>query len=104
MLLHSSLHDVDLAQTLPRHTLLSHVRARYRVSLLLLQGSVREQLEALCDRSPVCAPAMLRKQRETIGQLQSEVETLRMQLHRSQTQVQQLQQQLEAAQAADHKD
>jgi hypothetical protein len=69
-----------------------------------LQGSVREQLEALCDRSPVCAPAMLRGQRETIGQLQLEVETLQMRLQRSQAQVQQLQRQLKAAQAADQKD
>jgi predicted outer membrane protein len=71
---------------------------------LLLQGSVREQLEALCDLSTVCAPAQLRKQREANKQLRSEVKTLRMQLQRSQSQNQRLQQQLKAAQAASQKD
>jgi hypothetical protein len=59
--------------------------------LLLLHGSVREQLEALCDASPVCAPVRIRKQREAAEQLQSkrehlqaEVSILRMQLERSQ--------------------
>ena len=63
--------------------------------LLLLQGSVRQQLEALCDLSPVCAPVRLRKQREAVEQLRSdkeqlraEVLALRMQLERSQAQVQ----------------
>jgi predicted nucleic acid-binding Zn-ribbon protein len=77
------------------------------VSLLLLQGSVREQLEALCDISPVCAPTRLKRQREAVEQmrsdkeqLQAEVLALRMQLERSQAQVQQLQQQqLTAAQS-----
>jgi hypothetical protein len=72
--------------------------------LLLLQGSVQEQLEALCDLSPVCAPAQARKHREANKQLQLEVKTLRMQLQRSQAQNQLLQQQLKAAQEAGQKD
>ena len=69
---------------------------------LLLQGSVREQLHALCDASPVCAPARLRKQRAAVEQLQSdrehlqaEVSTLRMQLEHSKARVLQLQRQLQ---------
>jgi hypothetical protein len=64
------------------------------VSLSLLQGSVQQQLEALCDISPVCAPARLRKQREANAQLhldkeqlQAEVLAMRTQLGLSQGQV-----------------
>jgi chromosome segregation ATPase len=83
--------------------------------MLLLQGSVQEQLEALWDLSPVCAPARLRKQRKANeqlesdntqlqsdkAQLQAEVLALRTQLEHSQAQVLQLQQQLTAAQSGD---
>ena len=72
---------------------------------------MREQLEEVCDFSPVCAPARARRHREAIGQLcsdnkqlqsdkeqlqsdkeqlQAEVLAMRMQLARSQAQVQQL--------------
>jgi hypothetical protein len=67
--------------------------------LLLLQGSVQQQLDALCDLSPVCAPARLKRQKEATERQQEEIEILRIQLQRSQAQVQRLQQQLEAAQA-----
>jgi hypothetical protein len=82
---------------------------------LLLQGSVQQQLEAMCDLSAVCAPARLRKQREANEQLESDntqlrsdkeqlqadVLALRRQLELRQAQVQQLQQQLKAAQSGD---
>ena len=71
--------------------------------LLLLQGSVRQQLQALCDVSPVCAPVRLKRQREAVAhllsdkvQLQAEVLALRTQLELRQAQVEQLQQQLTA--------
>jgi hypothetical protein len=70
------------------------------MSLLLLQGSVQEQLEELCDRSPVCAPTRARRQREVNKQLRVDNRILRLQLQRSQAQVQQLQRELKAAQAA----
>lgn len=63
------------------------------VLLLLLQGSVSDQLEALCDRSPVCAPMRLRRAREAIRGLQQD-------LSRSQAEVRRLQQQAKAGQAA----
>ena len=78
-----------------------HVRCY--VLLLVVQGSVQQQLEELCDLSPVCAPARLKRQKEANAQLRVEVEILRMQLQRSQAQIQRLQQQQqqdEAAQAA----
>jgi hypothetical protein len=80
-----------------------------------LQGSVRQQLEALCDLSPVCAPGRLRRQREANEQLESDntqlrsdkeqlqadVLALRSQLELSQAQVQQLQRELTAAQTGE---
>jgi hypothetical protein len=47
--------------------------------VLLLQGSVRQQVEALCDLSPLCAPARLRSQREANRQLRSINKQLRSQ-------------------------
>jgi hypothetical protein len=80
------------------------------VSPSLPQGSVQQQLEALCDLSPVCAPALLRRQREANAQLrldkeqlQAEVLSLRMQLGLSQVQVQQ-QQQVTAAPSGKQQD
>jgi hypothetical protein len=68
---------------------------------LLLQGSVRQQLQALCDVSPVYAQVRLKRQREAVAhllsdkvQLQAEVLALRTQLELRQAQVEQLQQQL----------
>lgn len=59
-----------------------------------------EQLDALLDSSPVCAPARLERQRaenrqlqEAIQELREEVASLREQLACSQTRVRQLQQQ-----------
>lgn len=87
--------------------------------LLLLQASVQQQLEALCDLSPLCAPAHLKRQKEVNKQLQAELCALHSklrhsqgqlrhsqgqlsrseaQLRRSEAQVQLLQQQLEGAQ------
>jgi hypothetical protein len=79
----------------------------------LLQGSVQQQLEQLCDISPVYAPTRLRRQRAANEklwsdnvqlrsdkeQLQAQVLALRMHLGHSQAQVQQPQQQLTAAQS-----
>lgn len=79
--------------------------------LLLLQSSIQQQLEALCELSPLCAPAFLKKQKEVNEQQQAEISALRSklrhsqgqlarsqgQLRRSEAQVQLLQQQLEAA-------
>jgi septal ring factor EnvC (AmiA/AmiB activator) len=83
-----------------------------------VQESVQQQLEALCELSPLCAPAHLKQQKETNKQLQAEIYALRSKLRHSRTQlrnseaqlrrseahVQLLQQQLEAAQAAGQKD
>jgi septal ring factor EnvC (AmiA/AmiB activator) len=90
-----------------------------------VQESVQQQLEALCELSPLCAPAHLKQQKGTNKQLQAEISALRSklrhsqtqlrhseaqlrrseaQLRRSEAQVQLLQQQLEAAQAAGQKD
>jgi hypothetical protein len=62
---------------MPRHMLLAPSRARCPVLLLLLQGSVREQLEMLCDLSPVCPPVRLKRQKQVITQLQSDNRQLR---------------------------
>jgi hypothetical protein len=79
--------------------------------LLLLQSSVQQQLEALCELSPLCAPAFLKKQKEVNAQLQAANTALREKLRHSQkqlrcseAQVERLQQQLVAAQAVDQKD
>jgi uncharacterized protein YlxW (UPF0749 family) len=107
-LLHGSLQHGHPAQTLLCHAQLlpfhAHCCVSLLVLLLLLQGSVQEQLEALCDSSPVCAPAQARRQREANKQLRVDNRSLRIQLQRSQAQVQQLQRQLKAAQAAGQKD
>jgi septal ring factor EnvC (AmiA/AmiB activator) len=65
--------------------------------LLFLQSSVQQQLEALCELSPLCAPH-LKMQKEVTEQLQAEISALHSKLRRSEAQVQLLQQQLEAAQ------
>ncbi len=65
---------------------LSHSRCRCMHAMLLLlllpflQGSVQQQLEALLDLSPVCAPARLEKQQEINKQLMAENLELRRQL------------------------
>jgi septal ring factor EnvC (AmiA/AmiB activator) len=81
------------------------------MSLPFLQSSVVQQLEALCELSPLCAPTHLQKQKEVNKQQQAEIAALRSklrhsqtQLRRSEAQVQLLQQQLEAAQAIGQKD
>lgn len=65
--------------------------------------SVSEQLDALCDRSPVCAPARLRRHKEAAAareqHLHLEISSLHRQLQHSQAEVERLKQQLEAAQA-----
>jgi cell division protein FtsB len=105
-------------------------RAVQHAGGIVVQGSVRVQLEELCDLSLMCAPARARRHREAIGQLrsdnkqlqsdnkqlqsdnkqlqsdkeqlQAEVLALRMQLERSQAQVQELQQQqLKVAQSGE---
>jgi hypothetical protein len=55
---------------------------------LTLQGSVQQQLEELCDLSPLCAPARLKRQKEVIKQLQLENTALRLQLEGSQARAQ----------------
>lgn len=65
----------------------------------MLQCSVEEQLDALCDLSPICAPARLKQQLKNNEQLQQENSTLRRQVEESAAQIKQLQQQLAAAQA-----
>lgn len=62
----------------------------------VLQGSVLQQFDALCDVSPVCAPARLKRLKEAAA---AEVQQLRQQLACSQAEVQQLQRQLAAVRA-----
>ncbi len=55
----------------------------YVDTVLLLQGSVQEQLDRLLDDSPVCAPARLRVQKKVNRLLMDEIEELRTQLESS---------------------
>lgn len=66
------------------------------------------QLNALCDLSPVCAPARLRRQQAAVAAaavrerlLQQENANLRAQLARSEERVRQLQVQLQEAQGGE---
>lgn len=58
-----------------------------------MRASVSEQLDALCDNSPVCAPTRLKRK-------QAEVQQLRRQLAEKDALVEQLQQLLVAAQSS----
>jgi hypothetical protein len=50
------------------------------VLLLLLQSSIQQQLEALCELSPLCAPAYLKRQKEANERLQAVNATMRQKL------------------------
>jgi hypothetical protein len=75
-----------------------------RADVCVLQSSVGEQLDALLDRSPVCAPARLQSQRADNEELQEEVDSLQKQLARSQARNRQLEQHLAAAQLASERE
>jgi hypothetical protein len=67
----------------PAHKLSIHTCA---LLVLVLQGSVQQQLEELCDRSPLCAPARLKRQKEVIKQLRMDNTILRLELELSKAQ------------------
>lgn len=64
----------------------------------MLQGSVSQQLNAMCDSSPVCAPARLQKLRESLQAAAIREEDLCQQLDCSHAEVERLHQQLKEAQ------
>lgn len=64
---------------------------------MMLQGSVSQQLDDLCDSSPVCVPARLKRYRESQTLLQAAAareEELRMHLQQRDAEVARLLQQL----------
>lgn len=83
-------------------------RTESACSLLLLrscssctvQHAVWQQVDALCDKSPVCAPQRLKVQKTVSAAQLAKIQSLEEQLQRSQAQNRQLQQQLAAAEAA----
>lgn len=74
----------------PSHKLSIHTGA---LPVRLLQGSVQQQLEELCDRSPLCAPARLNRQKEVIKQLRLDNTILRLELSKAKQQQQHKKQQ-----------